>query len=246
MDAVACHSSRRCSVRFSSPPSLSLDCRSNIGCNNTQMKSLRRQAYRMKARAQDMVETRERIVLAMLKLGFEQAYEDITLASIAREAHVSHQTVLNHFDSKEGVTSAAAEIVARETIAARNRAVPGDVTGAIHVLVGEYERIGDAGARWALASDRLSSLAPHLDKARAGHQAWLERVFGAALPSGGARRTRTIHSLHAATDVYVWKLLRRDMRLTRDETEAIIVTLVNGVLGDRSRRLPHRRVPKDG
>src|SRR5262249_46140696 len=223
-----------------------LDCHSNIGCNHTQMKSPRRQAYRMTARAQDMAETRERIVRAMLKLGFQQAYEDITLASIAREAQVSHQTVLNHFDSKEGVTSAAAQIVAREPIAARNKAVPGDVTGAIHVLVGEYERIGDAGARWALAAARLSSLAPHLDKARAGHQVWLERAFGAALPNAAARRTRAIYSLHAATDVYVWRLLRRDLRLTRDETEAIIVNLVNGVLGHPSRRLRRRRIPKEG
>jgi len=200
----------------------------------------------MTARAQDVAETRERIVRAMLKLGVEQAYEDITLASIAREAHVSHQTVLNHFDSKEGVTSAAAAIVSRETLAARNKAVPGDVTGAIHVLVGEYERIGDAGVRWALAADRLSSLAPHLDRARAGHHAWLERTFGATLPTAAARRTRAIHSLHAATDVYIWKLLRRDLRLTRDETEAIMVNLVNGVLGDRSSQRRHRRIPKEG
>lgn len=193
----------------------------------------------MRVRAEGMAETRARVVRAMLKLAFEQAYEDITLASIAREARVSHQTVLNHFDSKEGVTAAAAEIVSRETIAARNKAVPGDVPGAIHVLVGEYERIGDAGVRWALTADRLSSLAPHLDRARAGHQAWLERTFGAALPAARDARTRSLHSLHAATDVYVWKLLRRDLQLARDETEAIMVNLVNGILDDRSS--PRRR-----
>jgi hypothetical protein len=32
--------------------------------------------------------------------------------------------------------------------------------------------------RWAVASDRLGSLAA-ADDARAGHQAWLERIFGA-------------------------------------------------------------------
>jgi len=180
----------------------------------------------------------------MMALAFEQAYEDITLAAIARAARVSHQTVLNHFDSKEGVTAAAAEILSRETIAARNQAVPGDVTGAIHVLVGEYERFGDAGVRWALAADRLSSLTPHLDHARAGHQTWLERTFGAALPAAAEARMRVIHSLHAATDVYIWKLLRRDLQLTRDETEAIMVKLVNGVLDDRSSRPRRRRTPR--
>jgi hypothetical protein len=39
-----------------------------------------------------------------------------------------------------------------------------------------------------------------------------------------------VHALHAATDVYTWKLLRRDLRLTRAETERIIADLVVGVL----------------
>jgi AcrR family transcriptional regulator len=198
----------------------------------------------MRARAAGMADTRERIARAMMTLAFAQAYEDITLAAVARAARVSHQTVLNHFDSKEGVAAAAAEILSRETIAARNKAVPGDVAGAIHVLVGEYERIGDAGVRWALAAERLGSLAPLLDGAREGHQAWLVRTFGDALPAATAPRTRVIHCLHAATDVYVWKLLRRDLRLTRDETEAIMAKLVRGILDERSSRHSRRRIQK--
>src|SRR5262245_60030635 len=225
-------------------PHISLDCRSNISCNDTQVKLPRRQGYRMRARAQDMAETRERIVHAMAKLGLEQAYEDITLTAIAREAGVSHQTVLNHFDSKEGVAAAAAEVLSRETIAARNKAVPGDVAGAIRVLVGEYERIGDAGVRWALAADRLGSLAPLLDGAREGHQIWLQRTFGDQLPGAGGARTRAIHGLHAATDVYVWKLLRRDLRLTREETEAIMAKLVRGILAERPAPHSRRRILK--
>lgn len=198
----------------------------------------------MRARAEGMADSRDRIARAMMTLAFEQAYEDITLAAIAREASVSHQTVLNHFDSKEGVAAAAAEIISRETISARNKAVPGDVAGAIHVLVGEYERFGDAGVRWALAADRLGSLAPLLDRAREGHQAWLVRTFGGALPRATVLRTQVIHGLHAATDVYTWKLLRRDLRLTRDETEAIMANLVHGILGERSSRHSRGRIQK--
>jgi hypothetical protein len=33
-----------------------------------------------------------------------------------------------------------------------------------------------------------------------------------------------------ATDVYAWKLLRRDLRLSRADTETIMVYLVNSVL----------------
>jgi AcrR family transcriptional regulator len=198
----------------------------------------------MTARADAMADTRGRIVRAMLKLAFEQAYEDITLASIAGEARVSHQTVLNHFDSKEGVAAAAAEVLSRETASARSKAAPGDVAGAIAVLVGEYERFGDANVRWALTAARLGSLAPLLDRARAEHQIWLQRTFGDALPAAAGPRTRAIHGLHAATDVYTWKLLRRDLRLTRDETQTIMVNLVNGILDARPSRHRRRKPPR--
>lgn len=202
------------------------------------MKSSRRQAYSMVARADAMAASRDRIAHAMLQLALEQAYEDITLAAIAQAADVSHQTVLNHFDSKEGVAAAAAELLAQQTGGARAKARSGDVKGAIGVLVGEYERIGDANVRWAMSSERLGSLAPLLDKARAGHQAWLERVFSDSLPTAPAARRRAIHALHVSTDVYTWKLLRRDLKLSRTEVETIMVDLVSGILkaGSAARR----------
>lgn len=190
----------------------------------------------MAARADGVVATRERIARAMLQLALAQPFEDITLAAVARASGVSHQTVLNHFQSMEGAAAAAARVLSQETIAARAKARPGDIAGAVSVLVGEYERIGDASARWAMASERLGSLAPLLDDARAGHQAWLHRIFEGRLPKASAARRRAIVSLHAATDVYTWKLLRRDLRLTRHETEAAMTDLVKGVLGNGSQR----------
>jgi AcrR family transcriptional regulator len=185
----------------------------------------------MVARAEGMVDTRERIVQAALKLALEQAYEDVTLAAIAEAAGVSHQTVLNHFASKENVAAAAAEMLDRQTRAARDNARADDHPRAIAILVGEYERFGDAAARWAMASERLGSLAPLLDRARAGHQAWLDRIFSDLLPKAPAARRHAIHALHAATDVYTWKLLRRDLQLPRADTERIILELVYGILG---------------
>ena len=205
------------------------------------MKVAARHSYTMRARAKGMADTRDRIVRAALKLALEQAYEDVTLVAIAEAAGVSHQTVLNHFASKENVAAAAAELLGRQTQAARNKAVADDPLGAIQVLVGEYERFGDANVRWAVASDRLGTLAPLLDDARAGHQAWLERIFGGRLPETPVGRRRAIHALHAATDVYTWKLLRRDLRLSRADTERVLLDLVNGVLDDKGARTRDRR-----
>jgi AcrR family transcriptional regulator len=205
------------------------------------MKSVRRQRYTMVARAEGMAATRDRIVQAALKLALEQAYEDITLAAIATAAGVSHQTVLNHFESKEKVATAAAEVLTRETTAARAHAKAGDLRGAVSILVGEYERFGDANARWAVASERLGSLAPLLDGARASHQAWLEHICSDRLPAAADARRDVIHALHAATDVYTWKLLRRDLRMDRASAERIMLDLASGVLDRVSGRARRQR-----
>jgi AcrR family transcriptional regulator len=187
-------------------------------------------SYTMQARAEGVAGTRERIARGALQLFLDNWYDDVTLAAIAQAAGVSHQTVLNHFESKEGAARAAAEIVAKETGDLRTRAVPGDVEGAVHVLIRQYERFGDANVRWALSSERLGSLAPILDGARASHRAWLEDVLGTMLPAQPATRRRAVNALHAATDVYTWKLLRRDLGASRAETERTMIELVLGVL----------------
>src|SRR5262245_65684371 len=118
------------------------------------MKMASRRTYTMAARADGMLATRERIVQAALRLAFARAYEDITLAAIAHAAGVSHQTVLNHFESKEKVGAAAAEVLSRETEAVRNEARAGEHAGALGSLGSEYERFGDAAARRAARSAR--------------------------------------------------------------------------------------------
>ena len=108
------------------------------------------------------------------------------------------------------------------------------MAGAVRALVGDYERIGDANFRWA-ASERLEILSDLLDDARRGHQEWLVAMFGERLPSTPAVRRRAVHALHAATDVYSWKLLRRDLGLSRTETEKTMSDLVAGVLEGTTR-----------
>jgi AcrR family transcriptional regulator len=184
----------------------------------------------MGSRAETTAATRDGIVRVACDLFLERTYEDITLAEIAAAAGVSHQTVLNHFESKQGVMLAVAEVMRLRTAEIRGKAKPGDVKNAVTVLVRHYELIGDANARWAMSAERLASLATLLDEARAGHQEWLRRIFGDRLPADAVANNRTVNALHAATDVYTWKLLRRDLGLSRAETEKIMVVLVTGIL----------------
>jgi len=191
------------------------------------MKSTR--TYTMDSRAAGVVATRERIARSAQALFLEQAYEDVTLAAIAKASGVSHQTVLNHFESKEGVVLAVAELLKAERTAARYDARPGDVRGAVRALVADYEQMGDANVRWA-TSERLEILADLMEEARRSHQGWIVAMFGDQLPTAPATRRRAVHALHAATDAYTWKLLRRDLRQSRTETEKTIADLVVGIL----------------
>ena len=193
------------------------------------MKSAR--SYTMTSRADSVASTKERIATAALELLMERRFDDVTLTDIATAAGVSHQTVLNHFESKEGVAFAAADLVVASTNDARSGVTPGDTVGAVRRLVADYEQMGDANARWAMDVEHLGSLAPLIEQARHSHRAWLEAAFEPYLPAEAKARRRVVNALHAATDVYTWKLLRRDLGLTRAETERTMVRLVDGALG---------------
>ena len=71
----------------------------------------------------------------------------VTIAAIAKRAGVSGQTVLNHFGSKEELATAAYEHLGKEITLRRYEPEPGDVRGALKVLIDDYEITGDAVIR---------------------------------------------------------------------------------------------------
>lgn len=190
----------------------------------------------MGVRADAAAATRERIARAALELLLVHPYEDVTLNDMAAAAGVSHQTVLNHHESKEGVALAAIGLLRSETGQLRDSVRRGDPVHAVEVLVEQYERFGDINVRWAMSAERLGRLAVLLDQARQAHAGWLVEVLGEELPTAPAPRRLAVHALHAATDVYTWKLLRRDLRLSRADTTRTMTALVRGVL-DRKQDL---------
>jgi hypothetical protein len=61
------------------------------------------------------------------------------------------------------------------------------------------------------------------------HRAWVEEVFAPFL-DGTHDADALVDLLVVATDVYAWKLLRRDRGLSRSSTEARLKQLVGAVL----------------
>jgi AcrR family transcriptional regulator len=176
--------------------------------------------YTMKARAASAEATRQRILAAAREHFISRWYDEVTLQDLARAAGVSVQTVLNHFGGKEGVLAAAADVLSEE-IAARRTVTPGDVAAAVDALVGDYEITGDAVVRMLALEGCVPAVRDLLERGRANHRGWVAETFAA-----GGR----LPALVVATDVYAWKLLRRDQGLSRARTTTEMRRLVDGVL----------------
>lgn len=176
--------------------------------------------YRMQARAAATEATRARILAAARDHFMRRWYDEVTLQDVARGAGVSVQTVLNHFGGKEQLLVALGDHVSEE-IRGRRAVVPGDVRAAVEALVDDYELTGDPTIRMLALEERVEGLSRLLDVGRRSHRDWVASTLG-----GGDH----LPELVVATDVYTWKLLRRDMRLSRDATAAAMRRLVDGVL----------------
>jgi AcrR family transcriptional regulator len=194
-----------------------------------------KRAYRMGSRAARVEETRVRILEATYQLFLERHYDEVSLERVAECAGLTKQTVIRQFGSKDRLAHAVVDWQRPREEAAR-LAEPGDVRGAISTLVERYERMGDANVRLLQLEPRVPAIRYLLDQGRQSHSTWVERVFAPFLPKRRSRaRRRWAMAFYAATEVMLWKLLRRDFGLSRKETEAVFLTLVSG-LANQSRK----------
>jgi AcrR family transcriptional regulator len=182
---------------------------------------------RASARELAVQATRERILEVAAAAFTAKDYDEVTLRAIAAEAGTALQTVVNHFRTKEellgSVTAAAGDTIEL----ARWSVKPGGVAGAIELLVDDYERTADFTLRMLSLEERVPAVLPSLERGRQGHEAWVAHVFDDTLrrlrPS---TRRRRLLQLVVVTDIYTWKLLRRDKGLDRKQTTTAIRELV--------------------
>lgn len=178
-------------------------------------------SYDMRSRSAAAEATRQRIADAALELFLARWYDDVTLADIAEHAGVSGQTVINHFGGKEQVFGTVIQQAGEQIELRRYTATPGDAAAAIAALIEDYELTGDAVVRMLAVEERVTAVQPAMARGRADHRAWIETMF--ANPSATAE-------LLVVTDVYAWKLLRRDQGLSREETRAAMLRMVEAIV----------------
>ncbi len=193
--------------------------------------------YVMTARAAKTEETRARIRMSAIQLYQERgAIEDFTLEEVAHRARVAARTILRAWRSKEELVYAALDSMAEQR-ALPQRTPPGDVTAAVCALFDNYESIGDLVMQRLNDERHRPALKPALDQGRENHREGVKTAFAPHLERlHGKSRAQLLTILMIATDVYVWKLLRRDMELPRAASEAIVIKIINGVIASAEKR----------
>ena len=204
----------------------------HIDMKVTELKPTRN--YTMRARAESTIETRERILDAVIALSEERLSLEIVLADVAERSGVSVQTVLRHFGDRRGLFEQARARQVKQVRAERSAPV-GDAAAAVRTIVAFYDRMGE----WSLMlqaqehSDELSRQT--VEVARRVHREWVEEIFAPQL-AGRRDREELVDLLVIATDVLTWKTLRRHGGMSRAVTCDRMLRLVQAVLPKPSKR----------
>jgi AcrR family transcriptional regulator len=162
----------------------------------------------MTARAEAAERTRRRILAAAGELAGERFLDEISLDEVAARAGVAVRTVIRRFGNRANLVATAFEEANAQVSSRRDETRPDDLDDAVEALFDDYERWGDPLLMLLAQEQRHSELKTLLEDGRGLHRDWVERIFS-------PRDELHAAQLVAATDVYVWKLLRRDMKLSR-------------------------------
>jgi AcrR family transcriptional regulator len=197
---------------------------STSGDVNTQ------RTYTMRARAESVAETRLAILEAAIRVWDDHVTATIGLGEVAAEAGVTVRTILRHFGSRDGLIEAMVEH-ARAEITEERESPVGDVPAAVRTIVAHYELRVDRVLRM-LEEERVDPLmADHVAQGRRMHRDWVRAVFAPQLTRADDPKALE-DLLVVATDVYTYKLLRRDRGLSRARTEERMHTMIQRLLGE--------------
>jgi AcrR family transcriptional regulator len=189
--------------------------------------------YRQTARAAATQKLRQRVVLAFHDLLLSRWMDEITLDEAATSAGTTRQTVIRLFGGKEGLLEEVIEIVCSKALPRLTLPHNASRQTIVKSLIEHYEAAGDITVRLLAQEERHPALRPPLERGRRGHRAWVEDRFGASLSGTSHReRQRQIARLIVATDVYTWKLLRRDLGNSKDEVRALVAGLIDSITRD--------------
>ncbi len=200
-----------------------------IGVIINDMKRKKRR-YAMASRAAKAEATKARIRVSAMELYCQRPIEDFTLEEVAGRAGVAVRTVLRAYPSKDELIYAALDEMAAGGVYLKPTP-PGDIKAGVSAFFDIYETVGDLVLQRLSDERRRPGLKPSLDQGRENHRDGVKVIFAPQLEQRrGAARAELFNMLVVMTDVYVWKLLRRDMALTRPAAEAIVGKMIFSII----------------
>jgi AcrR family transcriptional regulator len=189
-----------------------------------------RRPYRQTARAASAEATKAGVLEAFRRRLEDDWFEDIRLEDVARDAGVTVQTVIRLFGGKDGLIDATMDRMADAINLSRGSA-EGDVSLLVKRIVEDYEQVGDLVMRLLAQEERYPAIRKVTDFGRSEHRASLAKAFEAALsPLPEPEARRRLDALVVATDLYVWKLIRRDMRRPVPELRTLMENMIQAAL----------------
>jgi AcrR family transcriptional regulator len=195
--------------------------------------SAAKRPYRQTARAAAAESLRRRIVAAFNNLLLTRWIDEITLDEVAVAAGTTRQTVIRMFGGKDGLLEAVLDLVRAEAVPRTSMPVDVSVRAALEALIAHYETVGDMVVRFLAQEERHSALRPLLAQGRHEHRAWVAERFGSTQNGlSEVERERRIARLIVATDIYTWKLLRRDFGKSQDEVLHLMAGIIKKETGE--------------
>jgi len=190
--------------------------------------------YHQTARAAATAANAERILQAFRARLERQWFDEMRLEDVAHDAGVTMQTVIRRFGGKDGLLDITADLISQEVMATR-AAPSGDASAIVRAVIEDYEVTGDLVLRVLAQEDRFPPLRRLTDLGRSEHRRWVGEVFADQLAGlSPAAAQRRLDALVVATDLYVWKLIRRDMGRPIAELQALMERLIHSALSDVS------------
>lgn len=189
-----------------------------------------KRSYVMTARAAGAEETKARIRRYAAQVYLEGTAEEFTLEAVARLADVSIRTVLRAYPSKEELLDAAL-VDLSEGLVFMKPTAPGNVPITVAAKFDIYESMGELVMRMLEDEQRRPALKPMVDRGRKIHRDEMKVAFAPQLERvHGAARKELLTMLVMLTDIYIWKLLRRDMGYSRPAAEAVVCKMIAGAI----------------
>lgn len=188
--------------------------------------------YNKTARAEAEQATGEAILDAALNAFSSELFDRVTLHQIATASGVTVQTVIRRFGTKEELFELLANREGQRIITEREVPVQKGLHAALHALVMHYEHDGDMMLNFIQQEHLFEPVRKLVVRGREVHREWVKTHCNNLL--SGCSEEQCEHNLLAAitaTDLYTWKLLRRDHRLDPESVVSVMYRIITALGG---------------